>query len=178
MISHVEAACRYGAVIERMAHRHGLLPSIIAGFGSRQSGWGIDLAPAGPEGCADFTPRLHRTDARLGTLPADGRGFVRGLMRLDYDRHELARSDAWRDPEANIDAACRAIADHRDHLRRRTTLQGTGLMRAAFAAFDCGLEPVQLAVRQGQDVDSPTSSQDYGRDILERAGFFRAHGWD
>jgi hypothetical protein len=51
-------------------------------------------------------------------------------------------------------------------------------MRAAFAAFDCGLEPVQLAVRQGQDVDSPTSSQDYGRDILERAGFFRAHGWD
>lgn len=175
---HLKAACYYGSLIERIASRYGLLPSIIAGFGSRQSGWGTDLSPAGPCGSADFTPRLHRTDQRQDVLPADGNGFTRGLMQLDYDHHEIARGREWQDPEANIDMACRAVVDGRAHLRKRTTLQSLGLLRAAFAAFDCGLEHVQYAIRQGLDVDHLTRSQDYGRDILERAGFFQAHGWD
>lgn len=178
MTRHIEAACRYGGIIERVAVRYGILPSIIAGLGSRQSGWGLDLLPVGPDGCSDFAPRLHRTAERPGTLPEDGDGFARGLMQLDYDRHDIARSWDWRDPEANVEAACKAISDHRTHLRRQTTLQGFGLLRASLAAFDCGLERVQQAVRQGLDVDSPTTDRDYGRDILERAGFFQAHGWD
>lgn len=178
MTLHLEAACRYGNIIERAAVLHGLLPSIIAGFGSRQSGWGLDLASAGPDGCTDFTPRRHRTRERPGTLPADGDGFARGLMQLDYDRHDIARARGWRDPEANVEAACQAVADHRSQLRRRTTLQGSGLLRAALAAFDCGFERVTHAARQGQDVDSPTSDRNYGRDILQRTSFFQAHGWD
>ncbi len=178
MTRHLKAACRFGTIIERVAVRYGLLPSIIAGFGSRQSGWGLDLSPAGSGGAADFAPRPHRTADRQAPLPSDGNGFARGLMLLDYDRYAIARGQEWRDPEANLEAACQAVADHRSCLRKRTTLQGFGLLRAAFAAFECGLERVQQAARLGLDVDSPTSGQDYGRDILDRAGFFQAHGWD
>lgn len=175
---HLEAACHYGGIIEQVAVRHGLLPSIIAGFGSRQSGWGLDLCPSGPEGSTDFSPRLQPTTWRPTALPPDGNGFARGLMQLDYDRHEMARSGPWHDAEANIDTACGLVSAHRDLLRRRTTLQGTGLLRAAFAAFESGIERVQQAVRQGLDVDSPTPRQRYGRDVMQRAGFFQAQGWD
>ncbi len=178
LIPHIEAACGYGSIIERVAMLYGLLPSIIAGFGSRQSGWGLGLSPAGPDGSTDFTPRLHRTSERQSVLPADGAGFARGLMQLDYDQHAIARGRGWQDPEANIAAACKSVVAHRAYLRKRTMLQGFGLLRAAFAAFDCGLEHVQHATRQGLDVDALTSNRDYGRDILERAGFFQAHGWD
>lgn len=178
MSRHIEAACRYGVIIDRIAVCYGLLPSVIAGLGSRQSGWGLDLSPIGPTGSRDFAPRLHRTAERQSALPDDGDGFARGLMQLDYDRHDIARGLNWRDPEKNIDAACRIISDHRSYLRRQTILQGFGLLRASLAAFDCGIERVQYALRQGLDVDSPTSGRNYGRDILERAGFFQAHGWD
>lgn len=178
MIRHIEAACSYGNIIERMAVLHGLLPSVIAGLGSRQSGWGLDLSPIGPDGSKDFVPRLHRTDQRQQTLPTDGAGFGRGLMLLDYDRVDLARNGDWRDPEANIEAACQAIGHYRRQLRQQTTLQGQGLLRASFAVFDCGIRPVQQAIRQGLDVDHPTKARSYGRDILERAGFFQAQGWD
>ena len=178
LIRHLEAACFYGGLIEQVASHVGLLPSIIAGFGSRQSGWGTDLSPPGPSGMSDFTPRRHRTKQRRGVLPPDGDGFARGLMQLDYDDHDLARSQEWRDPEANIEAACRAIIDGRAYLRKRTTLQGQGLLRAAFAAFDCSLERVLFATRQGLDVDHLTAGQDYGWDILDRASFFQTHGWD
>lgn len=175
---HLEAACRYGSIIERVAVRHSLLPSLIAGFGSRQSGWGMDLCPAGPDGSTDFVPRLQPTAWRPTSLPPDGNGFARGLMQLDYDRHEMARNGPWNDAEANIDTACEFVSAYRSQLRRRTTLQGTGLLRAAFAAFESGIERVQRAIRQGLDVDSPTPRQRYGRDVMQRAGFFQAQGWD
>ena len=111
LLRHAEAACRYGALIERAAARHGLLPSLIAALGSRQSGWGLNLSPAGPDGSADFTPRLHRTAERPGSRPPDGDGFARGLMQLDFDHHMIARSEAWRDPGS--ECRCRAQGGHR-----------------------------------------------------------------
>ncbi|MGI9418446.1 MAG: hypothetical protein ACR2RA_11470, partial [Geminicoccaceae bacterium] len=45
-----EIACRYGAMIERVAAKHGTLPSIIAAFCSRRSGWGLKLTPVGVDG--------------------------------------------------------------------------------------------------------------------------------
>ncbi len=175
---HVEAVCHYGGIIDRVAADCGLLPSVIAGFGSRQSGWGLDLSPLGPFGSTDFAPRHYRTGERQGVLPPDGDGFARGLMQLDYDEHDIARGREWQDPEANIVAACDAIVTNRAYLRKRTMLQGFGLLRAAFAAFDCGLEHVLHATRQGLDVDAVTTNQNFGRDVLERADFFQAHGWD
>lgn len=178
MVRQFEAACHYGSMVERLAGLHGLLPSMIAGLGSRQSGWGLDFSPTGPEGSKDFVPRLHHTKQRQHPMPRDGAGFARGLMLLDYDRHDIARNGDWRDPEANINAACLTVIDYQHQLRRQTTLQGPGLLRASFAAFDCGIVGVWHALRQGLDVDHPTKGGNYGRDILLRAGFFQAHGWD
>ncbi|MEM8951588.1 MAG: hypothetical protein AAGC99_19910 [Pseudomonadota bacterium] len=184
MAAQFETACRYGAAIERVAARHGLLPSIIAGFCSRRSGWGQGLLPNGVEGTCDLQPRMTDVEGRSSPLPPDGLGFLRGLMGLDFDRHPLAREEGWRDPESNIEAAFTLIANYRTQLRRRTTLQGTGLLRASLTAFECGLARVQRAIRLGQDVDSPTPGwrglpgRGCGRDVMIRAGFFQSEGWD
>lgn len=179
----LEIACRHAAAVERIAACHGMLPSIIAGFCSRRSGWGLDLLPVGIDGTRDIQARDVITEERATTLPPDGLGFMRGLMGLDFDRHPLAREGDWRDPERNIEAAFALIACYRTLLRRRTTLQGTGLLRAALTAFECGIERVERAIRHGLDVDSPTvgwspGSSGCGDDVLARASFFQAAGWD
>ena len=183
MEQQLEVACRYGAMVERVAARHGLLPSIIAGLCSRRSGWGLDLLPVGIDGTCDIQARAVISEERSTPLPADGLGFERGLMGLDFDRHPLAREDGWRDPERNIEAAAALIACCRTLLRRRTTLQGTGLLRASLTAFECGIERVERALRHGLDVDSPSGgwspgSSGCGDDVLARASFFQAAGWD
>ncbi|MGI9499192.1 MAG: hypothetical protein ACR2P3_04085 [Geminicoccaceae bacterium] len=183
MEDQLEIACRFGAVVERVAVRHGLLPSIIAGFCSRRSGWGLDLTPTGVAGTRDSRARAVTADDRQTPLPPDGLAFERGLMGLDYDRCDLARGAGWRDPERNIEAAFALIAGHRTQLRRQTTLQGTGLLRASLTAFESGIARVRRAVRRGQDVDSPTEGwslggRGCGRDVLTRARFFQGEGWD
>jgi hypothetical protein len=176
-------ASRYGALIERIAVRFGMLPSIVAGFCSRRSGWGLDLDPAGVDGTQDFKPRASATDPCRSRLPEDGLGFMRGLMGLDVDRHGIMSETQWRDPESNLRAAFDIVAMHRRTLRRRTTLQGTGLLRASLAAFECGIGSVEHAIRAGLDVDSPTTGfgrpdQGCGSDVLARAAFFQGEGWD
>jgi hypothetical protein len=46
------------------------------------------------------------------------------------------------------------------------------------AAYNCGLDNVLRAARLGFDLDFYTAGRDYSRDVLNRAGFFEAHGWD
>ncbi len=178
LLEDLEAAARYGAPILDAAAETGIPPAVVAALGSRQSRWGLALNPQGPEGSGDFTPRPFRPPERQGTLPADGRGFERGLMGLDYDRHEFARNGDWRDPAENIRYACRVLCDARALLRRRTVLCGQALLRGALAAYNCGVENVLRAVRLGCDVDFYTAGRDFSRELLNRAGFFAAHGWD
>lgn len=178
-----EIACRFGAIVERVAGRQGQLPSVIAGYCSRRSAWGLALMPAGIEGTHDFEARAPLGEPRRSPLPEDGLGYRRGLMGLDFDRHALAREPHWRDPESNLEAAFEVITHSRTILRRRTTLQGQGLLRASLAAFECGLDQVERALRQGLDVDSPTAgwivgARGCGQDVLARARFFQAKGWD
>lgn len=183
LMSELEIASRYGAVVDDAAIRHDLPPSVIAGLCSRRSGWGRRLTPRGPTGTADTAPRRLPNRGRASFLAPDGLGFERGLMGLDFDRHELARGPHWRDPARSIEAASAIVAAHRTTLRRRTTLQGSGLLRAALAAFEIGIERIQRAIRLGQDVDAPTLGRarygvGCGRDVLAKAGFFQSHGWD
>jgi hypothetical protein len=46
------------------------------------------------------------------------------------------------------------------------------------AADSCGLDNVLRAVGYGLDLDFYTVGRDYAREVLNRAGFFEAHGWD
>lgn len=178
LLEDFEAAARYGAQIEAAAAATGLAPAVIVALGSRESRWGLALDPQGPDGTGDFAPRRFLRPPRRQPMPPDGGGFGRGLLQIDYDAHAFARSRAWRDPEGNIRFGCSLVIDARAWLRRRTMLQGQALLRGALAAYNCGLGNVLRAVRQGLDVDFYTAGRDYARDVLSRAGFFQAHGWD
>ncbi len=156
----------------------GLPPALIVALGSRESRWGLALSPKGPTGTADLTPRPFLGPHRAAPLPPDGLGFARGLMQIDHDAHEFARSGPWHEPDANVRYACSVLAGFRPVLRRQTVLHGPALTRAALAAYNCGLDNLLRAVRYGLDLDFYTVGRDYSRELLSRAGFFEAHGWD
>jgi hypothetical protein len=174
---HVAAACAFQDKVTAIAHEHDFPAALIAAIGSRESAWGLALRPKGPAGTGDFTRRSCPTALRQGPLPPDG-GYGRGLMQIDYDAHEFARSGTWREPEQNIRYGCKVLAGNRDFFRRRTQLTGTALLRAMLAAYNCGAGNVVRALNAGLDVDYFTSHRDYSADTLNRAGFFRLHGWD
>jgi Putative peptidoglycan binding domain len=178
LLDDLHAAARYGASIVAAAAAFGMPPAIIVALGSRESRWGLTLQPKGPSGTSDFTPRPYTHPHRPEPLPADGRGFRRGLMQIDYDAHEFARSGDWQSPDANIRYACDIIGDARAQLRRRTVLRGRALLRGALAACNCGIGNVMRAVQHGLDLDFYTVGRNYASEVLDRAGFFEAHGWD
>jgi Putative peptidoglycan binding domain len=178
LLEDLEAAARYGATIVAAASSFGLPPAVIVALGSGESRWGLALSPKGPTGTNDFTARPFTGPYRDGPLPPDGHGFGRGLMRIDYDAHAFARSGPWHEPDANVRYACTVLLEFRPVLRRRTVLHGDALLRATLAAYNCGLDNVLRAVRHGLDLDFYTAGRDYSREILNRAGFFQAHGWD
>jgi hypothetical protein len=178
LLEDLEAAARYGATIIAAAGDFGLPPALIVALGSRESRWGAALSPKGPTGTADLTPRAFLGPHRSAPLPPDGLGFARGLMQIDHDAHEFARSGPWREPDANVRYACSVLAGFRPLLRRQTVLHGPALTRAALAAYNCGLDNLLRAVRYGLDLDFYTVGRDYSRELLSRAGFFEAHGWD
>ena len=178
LLEDLEAAARYGATIVAAAGHFGLPPAVIVALGSRESRWGLALSPKGPRGTNDFTPRPFTGVYRDGALPPDGHGFGRGLMQIDYDGHDFARNGPWHEPDANVRYACEVLIGFRPVLRRRTVLHGDALLRATLAAYNCGLDNTLRAVRHGLDIDFYTAGRDYSREILNRAGFFQAHGWD
>jgi Putative peptidoglycan binding domain len=129
LLADLELAARFGALIDQVASETGFAPSLIAALGSTASGWGRALTPQGAAGTADFLPRPYRRPHRPEPLPADGLGFGRGLLQIDYDHHQFARSGRWQDPLANIRYGCSVLTEARTLLRGRTSLGGRGLLR-------------------------------------------------
>jgi len=173
---HDVAKC-YRTAIVAGASTADVPPTIIAAIGSRESHWGLALKPQGPGGTGDAVPRTTRKPWRNTPLPPDGGGFGRGLMQIDYDAHEFARSGAWQDPEANIAYGCQVLRQYKALLKRKTPLRGETLLRAAVAAYNCGPGNVLTALRQGRTVDYFTAGRDYAKDVLDRAAWFRLHDW-
>jgi Putative peptidoglycan binding domain len=120
LLDDLEAAARYGATVVAAAGDFGLPPAVIVALGSRESRWGLALSPKGPTGTADPTPRPFLGPHRTTPLPPDRQGFGRGLMQVDYDRHEFARSGPWHEPDANVRHACAVLVEFRPALRRQT----------------------------------------------------------
>lgn len=173
----LDIVAAYRSYIESGADAYSVQAAVICGIGSRESAWGLGLTPAGPTGTGDRFPRTQPTSFRSGPLPPDGGGFGRGLMQIDYDAHEFARTGPWRDAEENIRYGCRVLRDNQVLLMRRTSLSGVPLLRAAIAAYNCGWGNVLKAIREGRDVDYFTAHRDYAQNVVNRAGWFRLHGW-
>jgi soluble lytic murein transglycosylase-like protein len=134
------------------------------------------LKPEGPTGTGDSLERRSPTRFRDGRLPPDA-GFGRGLMQIDFDAHEFARTGNWKDPEENISYGCKVLADSQDFIRRKTNLEGIPLLRAALAGYNAGPGNALRAFRDGHDLDFFTTGRDYSKDMLNRAGFFQLKGW-
>lgn len=177
LLAHLNEAAKYRGLIEASVRQYELSPALVGGIGSRESGWGLALKPAGPAGTGDFIKRRAPTAYRSGPLPPDGGGFGRGLMQIDFDAHEFARSGNWQDPAANIAYGCQVLAQNRTYLARKLQLSGQPLLQAALAAYNCGAGNVVKAVQNQLDIDYYTAGRNYGRDTLDRAGFFAMHGW-
>jgi hypothetical protein len=170
-------ANKFKPFIVGAAMQFGFQPCVIAGIGSRESGWGRALKPQGPTGTGDFAKRKAKPPLRPGSLPPDGGGFGRGLMQIDFDAHQFAQTGNWRDPQANITQGCQVLAQTFAFLKKRTNLQGTELLRAALAGYNAGPGNVLKAIKAGKDFDSVTAHGNYGRDTLNRAGWFQTKGF-
>ena len=178
MQAQLAAANSFRPFIEAAASRFGFQPCVICGIGSRESGWGLLLKPAGPGGTGDFAPRQRtRPPVRSGPMPPDGLGFGRGLMQIDFDSNPLAQTGNWQDPQTNINFGCQLLAQKMTYVAKNSSLQGLMLLRGALAAYNCGEGAVCKLAGQGLDVDARTTGNDYSADVLSRAGFFQLNGW-
>jgi len=177
LLAQLELANGLAVVVREEAAGIAVTAAVVAGIASRESGWGIALKPAGAAGTGDFAPRRFPTQFRTGPLPPDGGGFGRGLMQIDYDAQQFARSGNWKDPASNVREGCSILGSYRDLVQRKTSLAGTALLQAAVASYNCGPANVLRALQDGRDVDFYTAGRDYSHDVLDRAGWFQQHGW-
>jgi hypothetical protein len=176
MLEQLHEARKYRSEIEQAARRC-LLPSgIICGIGSRESHWGLALTPPNPGGRGDFSKRKPRGDRR-GEIPNDGPGYGRGLMQIDYDWHEFARTGNWQNPRANLLKAADVLNDARRFLQERIHLSEKDLTQAIIAAYNAGATATLNCLQDHNDVDCATTGLDYSKDVLNRSGWFQLHGW-
>lgn len=156
---------------------NGIPLSIMLGIGSRESHWGLFLKPAGAAGTGDATKRRFPTAYRTDALPPDGGGYGRGLLQIDFDAHEFARTGNWKDPNENIKYGCKVLVDTYNFIKRKTTLAGRDALQAALAGYNCGAGNVLSAIRDGRDIDFYTAGRDYSKDVLNRTGWFQLNGF-
>lgn len=157
----LKAAEEYRPIIEKVATRINVLPSIIVGIGSRETGWGTSryLDKPGPEGRGDF-------------------GHGHGLMQIDDRSHtDFLRTKDWRDPEDNIGYGGEVLARSLRYVANNTSLTDLMLLRGGIAGYNCGPARVARAVRRGRGVDYYTTGRNYSADVISRAGFAQLHGW-
>jgi soluble lytic murein transglycosylase-like protein len=171
-----EAKKYLGAILEAAA-KHLIAPSLICAIGSRESNWGqgSDMRPKGPAGTGDWAPR---NPARWGyAMPPDGLGWGRGLMQVDYAQSDFGKTGNWMDARANILFGADELATNIGHYNANPR-DGIDPVRAAVAAYNCGQSNVNRAIEDGFDVDHYTTGHDYSRDVMSRAAWFKAHGFD
>ena len=179
LTAQLREAVAFKTFVDEGAGRFNFQASVIGGIGSRESRWSLALRPpgSGAAGTGDSVRRSPKPPFRTGALPPDG-GFGRGLMQIDFDAHEFARTGNWKDARSNILFGCEVLANNFRLLQRRTSLDGRELLQAAIASYNCGAGNVLRAIRDGRDIDFFTAHRDYSKDVLNRAGWFQLHGWE
>jgi soluble lytic murein transglycosylase-like protein len=173
----MQVAKTYYGAISQAATQYNLAPSLICAIGSRESNWGqgSDMKPKGPSGTGDWAPRNPQ---RWGyAMPPDGLGWGRGLMQVDYAESDFGKTGPWMDPTANILFGSNELATDIKHFTANP-IAGVDPVRAAVAAYNCGPGNVTRAISDGYDVDHYTTGGDYSTDVLERAAWFKANGFD
>ena len=155
---------QYHPIVITACEKYNIPWSIIAGLGSRESQWGLDLDPPGPEGTGD-------------------NGHGKGLLQIDDRSHDFAKWESWKNPRENIFYGCKVLADSISIIKRRCTSESRTvvvsgydpeqLVRYGLAAYNAGPLAVLTAIRRGVDIDLVTTGDNYSADVLSRAGWFQ-----
>ena len=172
------AALKYRDLIVHAAAAKGISPAVIAAIGSIESGWGTGSAmqPNGPSGTGDRAPRAPKPPLRPGSMPTDGLGFGRGLMQIDWDSFEFARTGNWSDAAANIAFGCNLFAENRDGFMQNG-LNADDAVVAAIAAYNAGFSGASAAIKN-EGLKAATGPGTYASKVLDRVAFFRSNGFD
>jgi len=171
-----EESKKYKDLVYNFSSTYKIDPMIVFGIGSRESAWGLALKPPGPSGTGDFIERRTTNKYTSGSLPPDGKGFGRGLMQIDYDAHEFARTGKWDEAPQNIKYWCEVLYNNIKYFENSSNLSLANpdfKIRCAIASYNCGAGRVKQAILSGLDVDYFTAHRNYSKDVLERAAVFR-----
>jgi soluble lytic murein transglycosylase-like protein len=158
LLKQLVAFKQYQSIVEYTANQMKILPSIVAGIGSRESHWGLALTPPGPTGTGD-------------------KGHGRGLMQVDDRWHiEHTSGEDWKNPLIHITYAVKLLRWSIDTFATKTGTSGNTALYYGIAAYNCGVGNAMKAYQLGQDFDYLTTGRDYARNVLSRAGWFQLYG--
>jgi|SRR5712664_608096 len=190
------AAQQYADVIAQVASESGEKPAVLTAIGWRETKWGTSrsLDVQGPSGTGDFVARVGHwlnganvqilDDLPAGwhvpkdsqgnplpgpyAIPADGRGWGRGLMQIDLDR---ALGIQWDDPLTNVREAAKVLGEKRAYIQSHIaeTLTPDELERATVAAYNHGEGGSVGNLLAGRDIDTGTDHNNYSADVLSNA---------
>jgi hypothetical protein len=179
VMGELPAALALKDVITQAAAGKNLPPAIVAAIGSVESAWGTSvlMQPNGPAGTGDRAPRPPNPPLRPGSMPTDGLGFGRGLMQIDWDAHDFARTGNWRDASANIAFSCGLFAADRDRFVSDMGLSADDALVAAMASYNAGFDGASNAIL-AHGLKATTAPGTYAGKVLSRVDFFRSNGFD
>jgi soluble lytic murein transglycosylase-like protein len=110
-------------------------------------------------------------ETNIKNIIGDG-GHGHGIMQID-DRSfpDFTSSPSAKDPRQNILKGGEVLNGKRKFLSTKG-VSGDILMRGSVAAYNGGEGRVLKAIRNGRDVDSVTTQQNYSADVLARSQIF------
>ena len=178
LLGELPSALAFKDLIEQAAADNSVPPDIVAAIGSVESAWGTSalMQPNGPAGTGDRKPREPNPPQRPGSMPPDGLGFGRGLMQIDWDAHDFARTGNWQDAGANIGFACKLLAENRDQCRSKLKLSADDAMRTAIAAYNAGFGGTSALIK-ANGLKAAFAPGTYAAKVLARVDFFRSNGF-
>lgn len=184
------AEAPYDAIVSALAASSGWDRNLLIGIGWQESRWGTSslLDVQGPGGTGDFTarspswvaatvknvpalaqyvvqvsalpPGWHGSGPGPWMIPADGRGWGRGLMQIDLPN---AISINWPDPQTNIQASIDNLNSHEAYLKQRAPgVDSNALVTATVAAYNAGNVSTGHALLAGTDPSTPYSNNVLG----------------
>lgn len=157
---------KYWKYIQQSCEKYCIDIKLILAIGARESDWGLGLKPVGEKGTGDWHFRPYSTKTRIAGMPGDGLGYGRGLMQIDYDWHEFARSGKWYRAEDNIGYAVWYLA-----MNRRVLSKFVGEMYiedALIASYNLGLTGVLKLIHSNRlHYDNYTSNGNYVKWVEE-----------
>lgn len=152
----LQESLKYHDDLQQIAQKYKIPASIVWGFASRESGWGLGLSPQGHDGVGQCS-------------------YNKGLFQVDVRWHKQhIENEEWKDATKHIDYAIKLLSNAKKELERYIPhLSEEEYLRMTAAAINCGSLAILKALREGRDIDYFTTGKNYSQDVLNRAGWYQ-----